>query len=187
MTKTPTQTPTQTKTPTQTPTTTKTQTPTKTTTKTPTPTKTPTKTPGLAPSLTPTKTMTRTPTKTPTQTRTQTPTVTPTLTPTKTPPPTPVKIKTVITDLVVGGDPTTSGADSVCVSISGTPNSFAEYFSTQTPFTYTGSNPSKWYSDISLSTPYPPGFYRISNSSNIYNNIWVKIGPDGIVIMSNPC
>jgi hypothetical protein len=179
MTKTPTQTPTQTKTPTQTPTTTKTQTPTKTTTKTPTPTKTPTKTPGLSPSLTPSKSPTRTPTKTPTQTRTQTPTVTPTLTPSKTPPPTPVRIKTLITDLVVGSD-----AISVCASLSGTTNAYAEYFSTQTPFII---NSSRWFTNIGLTTFYPQGTYRINNSSNIYHNQWVVIGSNGLVTQSNPC
>lgn len=179
MTKTPTQTPTQTKTPTQTPTTTKTQTPTKTSTPTVTPTRTPTKTPGLSPSLTPSKSPTRTPTKTPTQTRTQTPTVTPTLTPSKTPPPTPVRIKTLITDLVVG-----SNATDVCASLSGTTNAYAEYFSTQTPFII---NSSRWFSNIGLTTFYPQGTYRINNSSNIYHNQWVVIGSNGLVTQANNC
>ena len=179
MTKTPTQTPTQTKTPTQTPTTTKTQTPTKTSTPTVTPTRTPTKTPGLSPSLTPSKSPTRTPTKTPTQTRTQTPTVTPTLTPSKTPPPTPVRIKTLITDLVVG-----SNATDVCASLSGTTNAYAEYFSTQTPFII---NSSRWFTNIGLTIFYPQGTYRINNSSNIYHNQWVVIGSNGLVTQANNC
>jgi hypothetical protein len=165
-TETPTTTPTNTETPTTTPTTTPTpnasQTPTATQTQTPTNTETPTQTSTQTPTETPTQTQTptntETPTQTPTETTTQTPTVTPTNTetPTQTPTQTTTNTPTPTTTPTVGYYVYSFGYDasSTVTACSATPSNY--YLSPSLNPLDIGDY---IYTDTSLTTPAPNGYY----------------------------
>lgn len=200
-TETPSQTPTNTGTPTNTPT--GSETPTPTPTNTTTPTNTPTYTPSETQTQTPTPTNTETPTETPTQTQTQTQTPTNTETPTQTPTPTstPSIFDIIIMDQA-GNELITQDGNFLILQESPTPYSVTSgdtiavcsagagiYTLTQTIYSPTNDwyNVVRFFSDISLTTPFNGGNLYYTNSTDGCGYFW-KIDSNGFTIdICNPC
>lgn len=212
ITETPGASPTETPTPTITPTitVTLTETPTETPTLTPTVTPTITETPGASPSetptLTPTESVTPTvtatpdasPTETPTLTPTETPTETPTLTPTETESPTPTPTNTETPTTTPTQTPTPSstynqyslGYDSTVISTACSNFTSSPITVYGIPETPAGPNIGETlYSDSSLTTPVPDGYY--SNGTAYYqvtggSGLITSADPNGCLISPTP-
>lgn len=172
----------------------------------PTPTPTPSLTPSLTPTNTPTPSVTGTPGATPTPTTTTTPTqsITPTLTTTPTLTPTPTATPTIFDIFIIDQDGNVlitqdgnplilqDGPTGFFVSSGETSQPICINPQTLTQTIYAPTNNwdlvNRFYSDVSLTTPFNGNNYWYTNTTDSLSGYW-QIGTDGFVIgyKWNPC